>query len=369
MSMSSLTPEQELMRESAARVVRAAGAQGPPQERDPADVWRAVVELGWSALPFAEADAGLGGSVADLCLLARELGRGLLAGSFNIGTILPGRLVSAAPPSALRTRLLEELISGARTLALADLEPHECGGWHGVMMQARESGDGWILDGTKTNIWSSSATRRLLVSAAASEQCEMLLAVELGSPGLAVREFHTVDRGRAMECAFTAARVPESAVLIRPQREVRDTREAAWDCAAVVLGAECAGMMSALTERTAEHLRSRRQFGRPLAEFQALRHRLAEMARATRQAEVLVDRVAHEFADLCHAQRSRLTCAVCVKSLGGAKWVAEQAVQLHGGMGVTAELPIGLYLRRVLALQATFGAAEHHRARFQGYRL
>lgn len=363
------TDEQALIRDSAARLVREASAKGLPEARDPPpELWRAMVELGWCALPFQEADSGLGGTVADICVLVCELGRGLQVGEFTLGTILLGRLVAAAPESALRSGLLETLIGGARTLALADREPGSRGGCSDLRSRAKPVGGGWLLDGAKIAVWAPASLRTLLVSALGSDDREMLLAVELGAPGLAVREFDTVDCGRALECAFTSVRVPDSAVVAAGQSDVRTAREEAWDCASVVTGSECVGIMHALVERTVDYLRSRKQFGKPLAQLQVLRHRMADMALAARRAEVLVERTAQEFAALDRLQRVRMSCAASVQALAGARWVAEQSVQLHGGVGVCAELPIGKYLRRVLALEATFGSAEYHRARFQRFR-
>lgn len=363
------TEELQMLRDTAARVASDATAGGLPEERDAAaPVWSSAMELGWLMLPFAEDDGGLGGGAAEVCALTEELGRSLLVGSYVIGTILPGRLASAAPASALRTELIGELIGGTRTVACADAEPK----WRGVSTQlttrARESGGGWLLDGVKSNVWSCPEARRLLVSAAVAgdEGRELVAAVPLGASGLTVREYQTIDGGRALECALANVKVRPAELLIPPGPGVRELCESAWDLALVAAGAECVGMMKALLQRTAEYLRSRKQFGQPLATFQVLRHRMAEMALACRRAEALGARVAQEFEGLEALDRSRLASAVAVKAFAGTRYICEQSIQLHGGMGVSAEVPVGRYLRRLLALQATFGSPEHHRARFSG---
>jgi alkylation response protein AidB-like acyl-CoA dehydrogenase len=409
--MLSPTEDQQLVRDSAARLVRDATGRQWPHARDASGpVWSSMTEMGWSALAFAEADGGLGGSMADVCALAVELGRGLMVGSFTVNTILAGRIVAGCPAGEFRSAVLAEIVGGTRVMALADVEPRGPGGFAAVSLRASAAGDSnvrggsdvnadaggggsrggadrdqaakgggsgdrgdgdrggsWVLNGTKTNIWACAETRRLLVSADAGDDGALLAVVDLDTPGLAVREFATVDAGRALECRFTDVRISSSAVLAPVGPRVNEIRAAAWDFAALVMVAECVGMMKSLIERTAAHLQSRKQFGKPLAGFQVLRHRMADMALLCRRAEVLGDRVATQFDTFDAAERSRLVAAACVKALAGLRFAAEQAIQLHGGMGMSAELPIGRYLRRSIALEATFGSPEQHRARFQEF--
>jgi len=363
--MLSPSEEQQIIRDSAARFVRDATASELPKQRDvAADLWEAMASMGWLALPLDEVDGGLGGTAADVCALAVELGRGLMVGSYAMSAVLAGRLVAGAPVGPRRTAVLREILAGSRTLAVADADAHGRGGSAATVMTARGDSRGWILDGTRTNIWATEQTRTLLVAATADEHREMLMTVPLDTPGIAVREFRTIDAGRALECIFTSVVVPASQVLAPASAQVRELRGCAWDWASLVTVAECVGMMKALIARTAEYLQSRKQFGRPLAQFQVLRHRMADMALLARRAEVLADRVASQFATFDSLERPRMVAAACVKGLGGAHFVAEQAVQLHGGMGTTAELPVGRYLRRCVALEATFGSPDYHRVRF-----
>jgi alkylation response protein AidB-like acyl-CoA dehydrogenase len=364
--MLSPSQDQQLIRDSAARLVREAAAGKWPAPRDvTARVWESIVDMGWLALAVPEQDGGLGGSVADLCALAVELGHGLMVGSYTIGSILPGCFITAAPVSDLRSSLLTALLSGSRSLALADTLAR--GRDERVRLDARPgpSPGSWVLDGARTNVWAGDETRKLLVFADSGAGGAMLAIVDLDSPGVAAREFRTADGGSGLDCIFTGVRVPAAAVLAPPGESVREIREGAWDFASVVMVAECVGMMKSLIEQTAEHLRTRKQFGKPLAQFQVLRHRMADMALQARRAEVLGDRVARQFATFNPAERSRLVAAAGAKGLAGLRFVAEQSIQLHGGMGMTAELPVGHYLRRSIALEATFGSAEQHRIRFQ----
>jgi alkylation response protein AidB-like acyl-CoA dehydrogenase len=363
--MLSPTEDQRIIRDSAARLVRDASARDRPYERDVSgSVWASMADMGWLALAFEETDGGLSGSVADVCALAMELGRGLMVGSYTISLLLAGRLVAGSAASELRKSLLADLLSGSRELAVAATEPR-ARGLPDLKVRAVGSGGGWILEGSRTNIWAAEETGRLLVGANAGGHRELLAVVSLDEPGLTVRTFPTVDGGRALECGFTNVRLPASAVLAAPGDDVSNLCAAAWDLASIVTVAECVGMMKSLIESTAAHIQSRKQFGKPLAAFQVLRHRMADMALLTRRAEVLGDRVALQFESFAPLERSRLVAAACVKALAGLRFVAEQAIQLHGGMGMSEELPIGRYLRRSIALEATFGSPEQHRARFQ----
>ena len=207
----------------------------------------------------------------------------------------------------------------------------------------------------------------VLVSAMAADAAgeELLFAVPLTTPGLVLRRFPTIDRGQAADCRLSGVAVPDATVLQPPSHQVRARREQAWELASVAALAECLGIMKALLPRTAEYLHARKQFNQPLAKFQVLRHRMADMALACRRAEVSLARAIARFKDAGPPERARLVAAACITGFEGARYVAEQSVQLHGGMGVSAELPVGGYLRRVIALQATFGFATHHRARFE----
>jgi len=358
--------ELQMLRDSAAQVATDVTARGIPVTRDVEAVWAQAAELGWLALPFEEADGGLGGGAAEICTLANELGRSLLVGSYVMGSVLPGRMIAAAPAGELRTRLIAELIAGTRSLAVADAEPATRGVCPEVALRAEADGAGWRLDGAKAGVWTSATTRELLVSATttAGGDAELLAVVPIGSPGLELRRYTTLDGGEAANAVFSGVMVPASAVLAPPDSDVRPLREAAWDLACVASMAECVGIMKALLLRTAEYLQSRKQFNQPLSKFQVLRHRMADMALATRRAEVLTERLAEDFSAL-NGTRAHEVAGACIKGLDGARYVCEQSIQLHGGMGMTAELPLGRYLRRVVALQATLGFSEHQRARYQ----
>jgi alkylation response protein AidB-like acyl-CoA dehydrogenase len=355
--------ELQMIRDAAARVVRDATASGIPAGRDMnAATWRAAVESGWTALLVAESDGGLGGGAVELCVLVEELGRGLQVGSLLMSDALAAQWLAAAPASAVRGALIDTILGGARSIAVADSEPRQRGAPLPPQLRARATGDDWLLDGLKSNVWISA----LLVSAVTDGAQPEWILVQV--PRVAVQagaEFDTIDGGRAINCQFAGTAVARESVLIGPDAGFAATRVRAWDMVLLATAAECLGMMKSLLQRTAHYLSERKQFGSPLATFQVLRHRLADMALASLRAEALVAHTARHMTEVSAQQRVTLVAATLSKSLQGVRFVAEQAVQLHGGMGVSAEVPVGRYLRRVIALEATMGSADFHRSRFE----
>jgi alkylation response protein AidB-like acyl-CoA dehydrogenase len=359
--------ELQMIRDTAARVVRDATASGIPAGRDMnAATWRTAVESGWTALLVAESDGGLSGGAVELCVLAEELGRGLQVGSLLMSDALAAQWLAAAPAGAVRSALIDSILDGARSIAVADSEPRQRGAPLPPQLRARATGDIWLLDGLKTNVWIGASSSALLVSALTEgAQPELILVQVLRSAVQASVEFDTIDGGRAINCQFASTAVAREAVLIGPDGGFAATRERAWDMVLLATAAECLGMMKSLLQRTALYLSERQQFGTPLAKLQVLRHRMADMALASLRAEALVAHTARHMAVVTAQQRVSLVAATLSKSLQGVRFVAEQAVQLHGGMGVSAEVPVGRYLRRVLALEATLGGADFHRSRFE----
>jgi alkylation response protein AidB-like acyl-CoA dehydrogenase len=359
--------ELQMIRDTAARVVRDATVSGIPAGRDMnAATWRTAVESGWTALLVAESDGGLGGGAVELCALAEELGRGLQVGSLLMSDVMAAQWLAAVPASAVRGTLIDSILGGARSIALADSEPQQRGAPLPPQLCARATGDDWQLDGLKTNVWVRDSSSALLVSAVTEGAQPEWILVQV--PRVAVQagaEFDTIDGGRAINCQFAGTAVARESVLIGPNGGFAATRQRAWDLVLLATAAECLGMMKSLLHRTAHYLSERRQFGAPLATFQVLRHRMADMALASLRAEALVAHTARHMTAVSAQQRVTLVAATLSKSLQGVRFVAEQAVQLHGGMGVSAEVPVGRYLRRVMALEATMGSADFHRSRFE----
>jgi alkylation response protein AidB-like acyl-CoA dehydrogenase len=262
--------------------------------------------------------------------------------------------------------LLEGLLAGARSLALVDRPPIDRTVPTSAPVHARSGAAGWTVDGEASSVWLGERTESLLVVAATASGAEILLFVPRGTPGLRLREFATVDGGRGAHCALEQVRVSTDAVLIAEDADFASLRRRGWDLALLMQCAECIGITRALLQRTAEYLAARKQFNQPLAKFQVLRHRLADVALGRLRAEALLALAIERFQSVSAVERQRLVAAATCKALQSARFAAEQAVHLHGGMGVSEEVPVGRYLRRVLALEATLGTPEFHMARFGG---
>lgn len=364
--MDTSNDELQMVRDAAARLVREATAKGLGPGRDMDEVaWAAAVDSGWTALAVPEADGGLGAGVGALCVLAEELGRGLMVGRFLTGTVLASEWLAAAPAGAARARLLESLLAGSRALVVAEAAATARGAPARLGVRAVAQGPGWRLDGEAVGAACGASTDVLLVAAQAAEGATLLFEVAPDARGLSLREYATVDDGRALDLHFAGVGLEATALLAGPDCGFEAARLRAWDRALLAGSCECLGMMQALLQRTAEYLASRKQFGQPLSKLQVLRHRLADMALARFRAEALVWFAAPRIEALDATTRGSLVAATVSKSLAGARFVAEQAVQLHGGMGVSEELPIGRFLRRVLALEATLGTPDFHRGRFE----
>ncbi len=365
--MDTSNEELQMVRDVAARLVRAATANGIGPHRDMDEAtWAAAVESGWTALAVPESAGGLGAGVAALGVLAEELGRGLLVGRFLTGTVLASDWLAAAPAGAARTRLLDALLAGQRSLVVAEAAPTARGapGAPGLRAQARDGR--WVLDGEAIGAWCGASVESLLVTAVdAASGVTLLFELAPSLRGVSCQQYATVDDGRALDLRCTAVELDQDALLAGPGSGFEAARLRGWDRVLLAESSECIGMMQALLQRTAEYLASRKQFGQPLSKLQVLRHRLADMALARFRAEALVAFATPRFDALADGARRRLVAATLSKALTGARFVAEQAVQLHGGMGVSEELPIGRFLRRVLALEATLGTPDFHRGRFE----
>lgn len=358
-----LTSEQQMLRESAVRWVAERGrpAHGADAGVPAGARWREMADMGWLAMTLPERDGGLGQGLAEACVLAEALGAGPVAEPYLPAAILAGGLLAEAGSDAQRQRWLGPLASGEALVVPATIER---GAGHEVSKTATRAvreGAAWVLDGDKSVVPSGSAAQAWIVAARTGDGAIAFFLVERGAAGVTARDFASVDGGGACSLALRGVRVDDSARL---PGATLDAFQRAVDHALVAACAESVGAMDTLVKATVDYTRQRTQFGRPLAANQVLRHRMADMsilaeeARSITLGAVLAMQDAQRSGD-AHA-RSRAAAAARAKVGLGARRVAEEAIQLHGGMGVTDELTIGVYLRRQMALDAMFGPAEWH---------
>lgn len=361
-----LSDEQRLIAESAARFVAdrydfetrrrlAAGEEGFSREN-----WRQFADLGWLALPFAEELGGLGGTAVEVMLLMEAFGRGLVLEPYLPAVLLAGRAIAAAAPADQAATLLAPLMAGERLYALADEEAASRGDPAAIATIARQEKDGYVLTGRKAVVLAAPAADAFLVlarhEAGAAAGALQLFLVPRDRPGLTVVGYRTTDGARAGELTLDRVVLPASAALGAAGAPTEEALARVREEAALAIAAEILGITTATFAATRQYLTTRRQFGRPLAAFQVLQHRLADMLIATEELRSIVAAATmrHAAAPMT-AEARKLVAAAVVKAQEAGAFVTAQAVQLHGGMGVSEELNIGTYFKRFHALKALLG--------------
>lgn len=366
-----LTEEQSLLHDSVERWVqhdysferrRALAATGTAFS---AQHWRAFAEMGWLGLPFAEAHGGLGGSALDVALLMEAFGRGLVLEPYVPAILLFGGLVERS--AALRGDRLPRVIAGEVIGSLAWLERDSRFELADVQTRVERDGDGWHLDGAKVLVPGGAVATQFVVSARLhGERFDpdgvVLLLVDADAPGVARTPITTMDGQRVAHLRFDGVRLPADRLLL-PPGESFAALQAVVDAATLALCAEAVGIMSALLEATLDYVRTRKQFGVPIGSFQALQHRLVDMHGALEQTRSLLIRAVCA-ADERSPQARRCLHALKVMVGTAGRRIGGEAIQMHGGMGMTDELPIGHYVKRLMVIQTAFGDEHWHRRCF-----
>ncbi len=364
-----LTPsdEQRLLRESADRFVSETYTADHRRRiaNDPlgfsADVWRQFAELGWLAMPISEAHGGLGGGAVEIGILMEAFGRGLVSEPYLSTVVIGASLISECGSEAQKQAWLPKIADGSLVLAFAHSERQARFDLADVTTTAKKTPDGWRLDGHKTAVLDGSAAGQIIVSARVDDGKSGKLCLFLlpqATRGLASRDFPRLGGGRACNLDLRDVQLPADA-LLGDDTDTLPAIEAVVDRAMAALGAEAVGIMQTLLDQTLEYTKIRKQFGRPLSANQVIRHRLADMAMQCDEARSMALRAAL-MADAEPVARSRAASGAKAKIGKCARFVAEQSVQLHGAMGVTEELDIGSYFKRLLAFDTLFGGSAHH---------
>ncbi len=359
-----LTDEQRMLRESAERFVSETCTSDyrrrAEHEGFSAQVWRAMAELGWLALPLPETYGGHGAGAVETGILMEAMGRGLMAEPYLATVVLGAGLVAEAGTDAQKQAILPRVASGEMRLAFAHGERASRDDIRRVGTLAVREGDGWRLDGDKIAALDAAAADEVIVSARIGDAAGPLgvFLVTPDTPGVVVADYPRLGGGRAANIQLRNAHLPAEAHLAGVD-EAMPAVEAAIDRALAALGAEAVGMMQVLLDTTLDYTKVRKQFGRPLAANQVLRHRLTDMSVQVDEARSMALRAALKADAECR-ERSRAASGAKAKIGRCARFVAEQAVQLHGAMGVTEELEVGLYFKRLLAFETLLGSTGHH---------
>jgi alkylation response protein AidB-like acyl-CoA dehydrogenase len=326
------------------------------------EAWKTFADFGILALPFHEDFGGLNGNAVDSMLVMEMLGRGLALEPYVSTVVLCGGLIRDAGSAAQKEELLPAIAGGELMLALAH---HEAGGRYEpdrIATTATASGSGWQLDGAKAVVLGAPSADKLIVSAKDGKGLSLFL-VDARADGVTLRAYPTQDGARAADIRLANVIVGAEA-LIGTAGKALPAIERAIDYANAAFCAEAVGIMSALNEVTLEYLKTRKQFGVPIGKFQALQHRMADMVIATEQARSMATLAAVRADSTDAAERSRAVAAARAYIGTQARFVGQQAVQLHGGMGVVDELNVGHYFKRLTMIGLTFGDVDFHLGRF-----
>jgi len=363
-----LTEEQRLLKDSVDRLIAdqyafeqrkkyMAESSGWSQS-----IWNQYAELGLLGLPFEEKHGGFGGGAVETMIVMEAFGRGLVLEPYFATVVLGGGLLRRAGSDALRTALVPHIVAGKLKLAFAHIERHSRYDLADVSTTAREDGDGYVLDGIKSVVLHGDCADKLLVTARTSggqrdRNGVGLFLVDADAPGLARRPYPTQDGLRAAEVTLRSVRVPADAVL---GTDALPAIEHVADEAIAALCAEAVGCMHAMHETTLEYLKTRQQFGRPIGSFQVLQHRSVDMLVALEQARSMAMLAAVMAAEEDAAERRRAIAAAKVQIGRSGRHVGQEAIQLHGGIGMTMEYKVGHYFKRMTMIDMLFGDADAH---------
>lgn len=365
-----LSDEQRLLRESVDRFIAETydadhrrRSAGDPLGFSPA-IWKQFSELGWLALPIAEAYGGLGAGAVETGIVMEAFGRGLVSEPYLSTVVIGAALVAECGSEAQKQAILPLVADGSLRLAFAHSERAARFDLAHVETRAMRLADGWRLDGRKIAVIDGHGAGQIIVSArvvsddATPEKLALFL-VPTGTAGLTLRDYARLGGGRACNLELANISLATDALLGDGSGDALPAIEAVVDRAMTALGAEAVGIMQTLLDTTLEYTKVRKQFGRPLSANQVIRHRLADMAMHCDEARSIALRAA-VMADAEPVARGRAASGAKAKIGKCARFVAEQSVQLHGAMGVTEELDIGAYFKRLLAFDTLFGGSAHH---------
>jgi alkylation response protein AidB-like acyl-CoA dehydrogenase len=362
------TQEQAALKESARRLCqrdygfeqrrhRLRGAEGFSR-----DLWKTFADLGWLGAGLSEDDFGYGGGPVETALLQEEFGRVLLVEPYLSCAIIAARAIVALGDPAQKEALLAPLVAGEKLVALAHNEAAMRGDDAAVKTQARRTADGWRLNGRKAFVLGGSSADILLVSARTASGVT-LFEVPADADGLEIIAYHAVDGRRVADLVLTDVALGEAA-RIGPEGGALPGIELAVDHGVIALMAECVGAMDAALWLTRDYLTTRKQFGVTLNTFQALQHRMADMLVETELARSMLLRGIAALSDPDPGARRAGVSAAKVQIAEAAVKVTGEAIQMHGGIGVTEEYVVGHFYKRAVLARGLFGSIDLHLERF-----
>jgi pimeloyl-CoA dehydrogenase small subunit len=326
--------------------------------------WKQYADLGLLGLPFGEEYGGTGGGPVETMIVMEQIGRVLLLEPYLATVVLGGGFIQRGGSHAQRAELLPRIAAGELSLSFAHTERQARYNLADVAAAARRDGSAYVLDGAKTLVLHGDTAEKFVVSARISgAQTDRnglaLFLIDATAPGVSVRGYPTVDGLRAAEVTLSNVRVGADAALGEPGAAF-PLIERVVDQAIAALCAEAVGAMAAMHETTVEYMKTRKQFGVTIGSFQVLQHRAADMLIAVEQARSMAMLATMMAAEDDARERRQAISAAKVQIGRSGRFVGQQAIQIHGGIGMTMETMVGHYFKRVTVIDTQFGDADYH---------
>jgi alkylation response protein AidB-like acyl-CoA dehydrogenase len=320
-------------------------------------------------VPFSEEDGGFGGGPADLMVVMLRFGKGLVVEPYLANIVLAGGVLRRGASAEQKERWLHPIIAGELQSALAYAEPQSRYDIADICTTATADGEGWVLNGNKGVVFNGGNAELLIVTARTAgaqndEDGITLFAVPADSDGLGIRAYPTVDGHRAAEISLDNVSVDGASVIGEPGRGFI-ALDAVIDDATLAVSAEAVGVMQIMTDKTVEYSKNRMQFGVPIGSFQALQHRMVDMFTDCEQSySLLLWATMLAAQGDANAKRAISSIKYQVGTVG--RKVGQEAVQIHGGMGVSWEVDIAHYFKRLTTIDQILGNADWHLDRLAG---
>lgn len=329
--------------------------------------WATFAELGLLAAPLPEDFGGLGGGAIDVSVVAEEFGKALIVEPYIPTVVLGAGALKYAGSAAQKDEHLNAIAGGERIIAFAQAEPKSRWALNDVSTTAKKDGAGYVLNGQKAVVLGAPQADHLLVSArTAGGQRDAkgvsLFLVAKNVKGVSTRDYPTIDGTRASEVYFENVSVGADA-LVGAADGALPLIERIVDEANAAYCSEAVGCMRMMTDLTREYAKTRKQFGRAIAEFQVLQHRMVDMFMASEESYSMALRATIKLGE-SEQERAKAVSAAKVSIGKLSRFVGQAAVQIHGGMGVTDEMRVGHYFKRVTMIDATFGNVDYHLRRY-----
>jgi pimeloyl-CoA dehydrogenase small subunit len=326
--------------------------------------WAQFAEMGLLGIPFTEEEGGFGGGPVETLVVMEALGKGLALEPYLATVVLGGGAVRLGGSDELKQRIIPGIVEGSSRLALAFTEKQSRYDLNDVATTARKAGGGFVLEGAKSVVINGDSAQHLVVSARTSGNRRdrggiSLFLIAADAPGVKIHGYATQDGGRAAEVALSGVQVGADE-LIGPLDQGLPILERVCEFAIAALAAEAVGIMEALHGLTVEYLKTRQQFGAPIGNFQVLQHRAVDMLIALEQARSMAAYAAMMVEHDDAAERGAALSAVKVQINRSCRIVGQEAVQLHGGIGMTMEYLGAHYFKRLTMIESLFGDTAHH---------